>query len=267
MSRLTVVIDPKRRWQPVGEKVVEVATEEDYLRARLALREARSCGGDLTIWVTNGKLQSRFDDLAVDEAVEVRRYDARQQLAEALGAAAVPEELTETAIEALGLLALARQRPKLPDETVRDWVLRVTLGQPWNREHITADAVWDAIAALCQADSTIDLLQSLIALRLKQWSTSGEHGDLWRWLSEAPRRRAQCLVACWATADYGQLRLQWLSQQGFSVEEIQAADELLEQLAPAWPARELPVPATMEFALTQALAEGLKAAGIPFTRG
>lgn len=222
MSRIRIVIDREREWDPVDPNVVEVADEDDYLAARRRMRTE-----PVTIWVTSDSLARRFDDLRFDPLTDFIQYDPRQELAEALDVSGIPEIISKELIHREGLIAAARREKRAPDETLLAWTLRTILGPPWGKEQLSKEDVAGVLGTLATDGERVEALRELLEWQLRVWGQNSYAAELWRWLAESPAQRARCLWACWMTKGYGDVRLQWLTQEGYQPDDINQADSLL----------------------------------------
>lgn len=225
MTKLRIIIDPRRQWPGAGSHLLHVRTEDEYYRARLQLRTSRRDQEPLTIWVTAPTLAGRFDDLRSDPEIEVVEYKPRRELARLLGLEDFPDLVTEDLVTECDLLIKAREEPRRAEESGLSWVLRVTLGEPWGYAQLVGAQPALALRSLASSGANLGALSELVAWQLRQWGRTGQVAEAWDWLAEDPRHRARCLLACWATEDYGERRLQWLTQEGYDPSEVSQAIE------------------------------------------
>lgn len=227
MAKIRIIIDPGREGLPgTGDVVVE--SESDYLAARLRVRQSLTEERELTVWVRTGALAGRFDDLAQDPLVDFQRFDLRQELAALLGVPAVPEVVTAELIRACDLLATARRFGLREGESALAWCYRVLLDERWAKPTVTIHDIPAIIEKLANLDQPE--LKELVSTRLSAWGQSSRGARLWSWLAEDPFRRARAFAAYLAVRGYGDESLQWLTQAGFSLQEVQEAGAVAESL-------------------------------------
>jgi hypothetical protein len=233
MGRLRILIDPAHEAGLSAPQAMEVASDADYYRSRALLRDWRPGCAVQVIWVTSGAMASRYDDLLGDARFEVIRYSPRVLLCEALGAASLPEIISDKMIAECSLLQMAQSHPPHGGEVPEDWCLRVTLGPCWRSAAPSRDRLPDVLDSLCRTTDGHWSLKDLVTWRLRQWAAPHIDGGVFTWLAEDPFVRARCLASCWAVRGYGEVARQWVEQDGTEPEVVQAAWGLAEDLPPS----------------------------------
>ncbi len=223
MPDIRIVIDPCQEGHPSASDLV-VESEADYYAARRNLRQALADDTDLVVWVRSECLATRFDDLSREPRVVTQRYDLRNELAAALGAAGIPEIITPEIIREFDLVAKARSRDSTETQSTAAWCIRALLGDLWTASSRSPGDLQTILLDLATDDRPS--LRGLLAWRLGKWADAAGGDNVWRWLADNPVDHARCLLGCMAVGGYGDMAIQWLTQAGFDADTVRRGMEL-----------------------------------------
>ncbi len=219
--------------QPNQEMDVHVASPEDYVTARQAIRDVLISGVDLCIHVTDAVIQNWFWDLEGQPGFQMFTLDPRQELERRLDVL-LPETITADVIKQLELLN--EETPTEPVEDVTQWIAAKCLDAVWSeeqpgRDHIKALIVWFINRDISQVPS---MLWIVIEERLRIWEeqTSGSLKSLYTALRVQPAETTEFLCAWDALSTYPtNVRKSWLERLGWYSPERERIATGLEGLA------------------------------------
>jgi len=220
--------------QPAHEVDIRVASPEDYVAARRAIRDASISGVDLCIHVTDAVIQNWFWDLEGQAGFWMITIDPRQELERRLDVL-LPETITAGVIEQLELLN--EESPAEPVEDATQWIAAKRLGAIWSEEqpgkdHVRALILWFTDRDISQVPS---VLWIVIEERLRIWEeqASGSLRSLYAALRLQPAETIEFLCAWDALSSYPpNVRKSWLERLGWYNSERERLAAGLDALAP-----------------------------------
>lgn len=222
MPRIRIVLD-QHGLGSAPTDAFKVSSEAEYFESRRHIREALGSDTETVLWVTGEALACRYDDLLSSSNVTVERYSPRREL-ERLLEASLPPELTDQMVADCRLAQLARRKGRFAQESVHAWCLRVLAADDL-QSAITPDDIPRVLSCLLSIQQEHANAEPLVSGALRQWQASASVGRLHEWLSRRPFRNLRLLICTWASRGYAERQLQWLTQEGYGVAEVQEAQE------------------------------------------
>lgn len=201
---------------PDAADTLTLSQPEDYIGARLRIRDALRSGLPLEVFVLTRVCDGWFWDLEGDAEVQLLQEDPVTLLRRKLRVLALPPEVADPDL-VISLALLDLPDPPEPVSDVVAWIVGHKLGEVWSvshssYEHATQLVAWWATRAVPT------LLQPFAQRRLQIWieQASGPLREVYRAMQQDPERSALALC-CWqALKVYGdEIRRQWLQEEGW----------------------------------------------------
>jgi hypothetical protein len=221
-----------------------VATAEDYVDARRAIRDALVNHQDLDVYIVRRTYDKWFWDLEGVAGIRFVNEDPIERLRNKLGGLALPVYLTAETV--LDLELLEAPDPELPIRDVSQWVAKTALGDVWAEhepsiEHLSALVTWWAHRGTAPLEAAAQLVANQ---RLAHWA-SGAADDLRRAyeiLRKSPTQIVYFLCAYAALSAYdASTRASWLKEKGWFLDGL---DRLADKVSG------LPLPADVDRGLS-----------------
>ena len=207
-----------------------VNTPNDYISARLAIRDACVEKTPLKIYITDPIVERWFWDLREQQGIELINLDPCVRLREKLNVPMLPDAITRELIVELDLLTLPN-----PEHSIRNvivWVAKHKLGKIWEEEDPSYSHCSSVITWLVELEDkpTSDNLQSIIDQRLYDWEekSTGQLNLLYESLRISLATTLQFVCAWKTLSNYdGGIRQQWLEEMGLLIKNlVQGASNL-----------------------------------------
>ncbi len=208
-----------------------VRKPQDYIGARLAIRQALQAGQDLEVYVEARTCDDWFWDLESHPSVRVSREDPSLLLRQRLRVPALPPEIDDPVlINALRLMDLPE--PQSPIQDVGRWIAGQKLGKVWETlqpsyEHLRDLVSWWSRNTVPQS------LRPLAGRILRGWGGSANRPlrDAYEEVNKDPSTSALFLGSWQVLRGYDDVvRENWLREAGWYLPQLKPLADILECL-------------------------------------
>lgn len=195
-----------------------VQTKDDYIKARLYIREYLKTDTIVRLLVKNRGLNGWFKDL--DRHASFKNISPLEILKSLLNRSDLPNILTHSPQKLidLNLINLAYSNPIKPSQSSLDWILSVTISFPWIRENLKEGGdVSQVLEWLVRYKSiSIDnLLVQLCIEKIRVWKMKSPFREVLEWLEPDPFERGYLFSLCQILKGYPDPeKAKWLQFNG-----------------------------------------------------
>lgn len=213
------------------EDAVTLRQPQDYIRVRVAIRDAMRSNADLNVIVLSSICEAWFWDLDRLPSVEIINDDPVTVLRRKLQVPSLPAEISEPAL-IVGLRLAELPAPENPGTDLLAWVAQHKLGEAWSVDqpsfaHLSQLVAWLACNHVPQ------VIEAIADKRMQLWLTraTGILLDGYRAVQQNADK-AVPFLCCWRMLRVydEELRAQWLEEAGWYVKELRAVANNLNEL-------------------------------------
>lgn len=196
----------------------KIQTCEDYIRARLYIREKLKNNESPILVVKNRGLNPWFKDLQWHATFRsVSPQETLKNLIERRELPKILEQFPQKIVD-FNLINLAHTDPIRPGQSALDWILEVTISFPWIRENLIerSDVAQVIEWFVNKRNTPIDnFLLQLCIDKFQIWKNRSVFRDLLQWLEPFPFERAYVFCLCQILQSYPDfLKAKWLQTDG-----------------------------------------------------
>jgi hypothetical protein len=188
---LEVVLDPYKIDKEGSSCIVE--TKEDYMKARLCIRDAILRDSAARIVIQNKGMIAWFKDL--DRFALFKNLSPADILKSLLNRSNIPKIFIQQPkkIVDFNLIKLAQDNPIKPEQSSLDWILEATIRFPWIKESIRdgSDVYLILDWLIKNKGTSIDnVLVQLCIEKIMVWKRDSPYKEFLNWLAIDPFERA-----------------------------------------------------------------------------